>query len=168
MRVPSPSSSKVTTVWTLNRFSPSNSTAAVNTSRSGGETSSKAPLTQWSSPVGRCMQTANTPPARKSISASGTEQPCGLNQRFTCSALLHALNTRSRGAAKLREITSGFGLMPELSGFVSDLMSCVCAIVVSCVFEFIEIVAQPVEPALPFGAAGVDPLLHEAQGARLD
>ena len=53
------------------------------------------------------MQMSNTPPGRKSISASGTAHPSGLNQRFMCSALLHALNTSSRGAAKVREITKG-------------------------------------------------------------
>src|SRR5271163_4542749 len=107
------------------------------------------------------MQRANTPPGRKSISASGTEQPSGLNQRLMCSALLHALNTRSRGAGNVREITSGLGLVPDLISFAR-------AIAASLVFQVFEIGAQPIEPALPLGTAGIDPLFREAQCAGFD
>src|SRR5271170_8252237 len=102
------------------------------------------------------MQRANTPPGRKSTFASGTEQPWGLNQRLTCSALLHALNTRSRGAGKVREITRGSGLVPDFISFAR-------AIAASLVLQVFEIDAQPIEPALPFGTAGIDPLFREAQ-----
>src|ERR1700722_12786231 len=79
-----------------------------------------------------------------------------------CSALLHALNTSWRGAAKLRDTTSACGF-----GFV--LISCTRAIAASFfLLEGFEVIAQPVEPMLPLGAAGIDPLFDEAQRARLD
>src|SRR5580700_6945812 len=111
------------------------------------------------------MQTAKMPPTRKSISASGTEQSSGLNQCLMCSALLHALNTRLRGTAKWREITSGSGFRDAISDFISDVRAIAASFLV---LEGFEVVAQPIEPVFPFGSAGIDPLFDETQRARLD
>src|ERR1700727_116645 len=82
-----------------------------------------------------------------------------------CSALLHALNTRSRGAAKWREITSGSGVNDALSDFISNVRAITSSFFV---LEGFEIIAQPIEPVLPLGPAGIDPLFDEAQRPRLD
>ena len=72
IRVPAPSASKVTVVWAVNFVESPTTTPLVNTSRSGGEISRYLPLDQKSCPSGERMQMAQTPPGRKSISASGT------------------------------------------------------------------------------------------------
>src|ERR1700677_4365800 len=106
------------------------------------------------------MQTTKAPPVLKSTSASGTLQPSGLNQRLTCSARLQAANTVSRGAGNVRETINGSGFRPEDSrGF---------AIVASFFGDLFEIGAEPIEPALPFDASGVEPLLGFAERLGLD
>src|SRR5947209_18067855 len=125
-------------------------TSDVKTSRSGGDTSMYLPLDHMSWPSGERMQIAQVPPERKSISASGTVKPSGLNHRFICSAVLHALKTSRRGATNVREMTSGF--VSRLA-----LLLLACAMFTLLLFQFFEMVAKPIEPLLPFGAASADP-----------
>src|SRR5487761_1270723 len=78
-----------------------------------------------------------------------------------CSALLHASNTSSRGAGKVREITKSSGLMPVLTSFVRATLASIAS-------QLLEIIAQSVEPLLPLGAPGVDPFLRQAERPGLD
>src|SRR5262245_43289634 len=48
------------------------------------------------------MHTSETPPSRKSILATGDVKLVGPHQVLTCSASLHAFQTRSTGTSKVR------------------------------------------------------------------
>jgi hypothetical protein len=63
------------------------------------------------------MQTSNEPPTCICTLASETVKVSGLNQRFTCSAELQALNTVSRRAWKTRESLRGGGCCTAASFF---------------------------------------------------
>src|SRR5437867_1245367 len=52
------------------------------------------------------MQYTNLPPTRRSIVHEGTVNSFGPNQRFACSESVHAFHTRSRGASKIRVIST--------------------------------------------------------------
>src|SRR6185369_14543013 len=53
-------------------------------------------------PSGDRIQTSDEPPSRKSILATGELKPLGPHQRITLSPSLHAFQTRSTGASKVR------------------------------------------------------------------
>lgn len=52
------------------------------------------------------MVVRQAPPGRTSSANSGTVKPLGPHHFASCSALVSARNTRSRGASKRREILS--------------------------------------------------------------
>src|SRR6516165_7057299 len=155
MRVPPASSVKVTSVCTLKCSLPSEETPPSKASRSGGVTSVKVPRDQLSVPSGSCMQTAMAPPARKSMSASGTVQSAGLNQRLICAASLQARNKISRGTGKRRESSSVSGLVVVSAMLVSFL-------------GLVEIGGQAVEAGFPFRAPRLQPVLHLVQPRRAE
>jgi hypothetical protein len=71
-----------------------------------------------SQPASDRIETRVVPPSRKSIRQSGDENPCGPHQRITCSASLHACQTRSTGASNLRVTIMSWVLLSVDISFV--------------------------------------------------
>jgi hypothetical protein len=82
-------------------------------------TSTNVPRVQCSSPAGERMQTSNRPPMCIRTLASETLKVSGLNQRFTWSVEVQALNTVSRRAWKIWENLKGGGCRTAASFFAS-------------------------------------------------
>src|SRR6185436_19750280 len=95
--------------------------------------------------------------------ASGMSCPLGANQWRMCSALLQASKTVSRRAWSMRERWSG----GYSAVCVVPFASIASAMVVSFVFERVEIGIQPVQAAVPFLPAVIDPLLGLGERACL-
>src|SRR5215468_344402 len=70
--------------------------------RDGRTTSSKTPLIETTSPLGKRCWNRSAPPGRASISHDGTSTPSGANQRAKCSATVQTSNTSSRGTGNSR------------------------------------------------------------------
>src|ERR1700730_1121841 len=116
-----------------------------------------------SSQAGERMQTSNEPPTCICTLASETVKVSGLNQRFTWSAELQALNNVSRRAWKTRETLRRGGCRTAASFFASTTIT-----IISFGFQGFQVLAQPVEALLPLDPPGVDPLLGLAERLGLD
>src|ERR1700677_3617613 len=101
------------------------------------------------------------PPTRTSNSQTGLVKPFGPHQRIMCCGSVHSLNTSSRGASKTRVRTiSRIGL----SG--APGLSLLAAMLLLLCLEFVEIIAEAIEAALPARAAPGDPFVGRLQRRR--
>src|SRR5215813_12894103 len=95
--------------------------------RDGRTTSSKTPLIETTSPLGKRCWNRSAPPGRASISHSGTSTPSGANQRAKCSATVQTSNTSSRGTGNSRSsrrssAIPAAGMAPLLSALRVQLL----------------------------------------------
>src|SRR5688500_2731803 len=102
------------------------------------------------------------PPGRASIRQNGRVAPCGPHHRAKCSASVHARNTASRGAAKVRVITSWPPSQRTAPGTVPGLLAAV-VIALLLPLKLAEVLVQPVEALLPVPAVALHPVVHLAE-----
>src|SRR6185437_9050577 len=82
----------------------------VKTSRSGSTTSRYTPPHGCSVPSGERITICQEPPTRASASQTGFVNPFGPNHFARCLGSVHALNTSSRGASKIRVMVISLSL----------------------------------------------------------
>src|SRR5271163_3947809 len=144
-------------VTVMNVLSPASSRMTVptepiasNTSRSGGAISRLTNL--------------NRPPGRRSTSQSASRTPEGSHQQMICSGRVHASNTRSRGASKLR-------VMVIVCAARSIIILVSVALAVAAISRLLllhrrEVSIEIVEPVLPLLSKGLDPIIDILESRR--
>src|SRR5438128_3403304 len=107
------------------------------------------------------MQRRHVPPGRTSISQEIVMKPSGPHQPAACSASVHALNTRRRGASKIRVMTSS-----RCADATSALALAV--IVLLARLQLAEIIVQAIEALLPEVAVVLQPVGGVLERPRLE
>src|SRR2546428_1202480 len=125
------------------------------------------------------MQYRRTPPTRKSAWKTGVVKPRGPHQRLTCAGSVHAFQTRSCGASKMRVMTTppfAAGPFPFVVVFVGTvtppkLSSAVERSLPVLSFAssvFLQVFGQSVEAVLPQDAVARQPPESRAERRRID
>src|ERR1700722_5357988 len=94
-------------------------------------------------PLGPRMWIRMDPPGRGSSSQTGLENPRGPNHCATCFGSVHASNTSSRGASRMRVMTS---FRPEESS--AELLP-FSAMFLLLFFQRAQVIVQAIEALLP-------------------
>src|SRR5260221_1375886 len=113
------------------------------------------------------MTKRNTPPARKSISHIGNEQPLGINEPVRFSGLVQALKTRSRDASKMRTIVSSRSPTLVKTSFLLGIFSLLAGMFLLLFFEFFQIIVEAIEALIKEPAIVRHPISYVLERARL-
>src|SRR5688572_29632087 len=123
-------------------------------------------------PSGVRMQARYFPPTRRSIFAAGDVKSFGPHQRMKCSGSVHAFQTSSGGASKMRVISTSTvpGLLLVvilflLRTFTAIVLLLLLLLLLLLPLQFLEIVIEAVEALLPEAAVLFDVVRDVLQGA---
>src|SRR5918992_6148009 len=111
------------------------------------------------------------PPTRKSIWQKGVVKPFGPHQRIIRSGSVHALNTSSRGASKMRSMTSSCsaGSTPGLFPGVMLLLLCFLVVILLLLcLNLAQVIVQTVEALVPETPIVLQPVGDVLEGTRLE
>src|SRR5512134_2628114 len=103
------------------------------------------------------MTVCQSPPGRASSVQAGTVQPFGPHHLTICAGAVKARNTRSRGAAKLRD---------RRSTWVSFVFGWAIVIGVVLLFGTAQVLRQPVQALRPEPLVLLEPAGCRAQAVR--
>src|SRR6266446_8488990 len=121
------------------------------------------PCCQSSLPSGARIIASHLPPGRRSSSTTGAVKPSGPHQFFACTGSDHTFQRRSRGASKVRLMTSVFS-----AGAAARLFAVFEAGIVLLLLKAVQIFVQPIEAFFPEGSVPLDPIADVLERGSLE